>query len=93
MKKLLVLILIQLIGITSISTVTWQAANRGFWQDSALWVGGVVPDTTSSDTFVISHPIVIESDLILESGAHMLIDSTGGICGHQIATVSSTFKL
>jgi len=52
-----------------------------------------VPDTASGDTFLINHPIVIDNDLRLESGAYMLIQNGGGICGHQIATVLGNAKL
>jgi hypothetical protein len=85
--KRLVLFVVLIIGFKSLSATIWETATKGFWQDSTVWVGSVAPETTSSDTFLINHPIVIENDLTLEPGAYMLIDSTGGICGHQIAEV------
>ena len=93
MKKLVALLIIQTIAITTCVATTWETSSKGYWQDSSIWVGGVVPDTSSNDTFLISHPIVIENDLTLASGAYMLIEKDGGICGHQIATVLGNAQL
>jgi hypothetical protein len=87
MKKLITLFLIPFLGITYSQATTWETISFGFWQDSTVWLGGAVPDTTSGDTFIIKHAIVIDSDLTFESGAYMLIEKEGGICGHQIGTL------
>lgn len=93
MKNILAILLFIVLAPLVSHAATHETISRGFWQDSTVWVGGVVPDTTSSDTFIINHPIVLESDLTLESGAFISINTNGGICGHQIATVLSGGRL
>lgn len=93
MKKLVLVLIIQTFVMATSYATTWETSSKGYWQDASVWVGGVVPDTAISDTFLINHPIVIDNDLIFEPGAYMLIEKDGGICGHQIATVLSNAKL
>ncbi len=92
-QKKHIYLLILLLGTLYTQATTWETVSRGFWQDSSVWVGGIVPDTSSADTFLINHPVVIECGLNLESGAFIKINENGGICGHQIATVLGGAKL
>lgn len=66
------------------STATiWTTSNYGYWNNGANWYGGIAPPYASSDTFYITHPLVIDATITLHSGAFFSIDTTGGICGHE----------
>jgi hypothetical protein len=93
MKKLLTLSIILFTGTTNLFATTWETADRGFWADSSVWVGGIVPPHASNDTFLIKHPIVIDQNLIFNSGASVLIESDGGICGHYKTNVNSNASI
>ena len=93
MKNTITLCLLILLGSSSIYATTWETVEKGFWADSTVWSNGIVPDTTSSDTFYIKHPIVITNDLIFTSGAYILIEEDGGICGHHKTTLLNNTKL
>ncbi len=93
MKKIIVIFIIQLLANTFISATTWETVSHGFWEDESTWSGGNIPETTSSDTFLINHPIAITQDLIFESGADILIQEGGGICGHYKTTLFNNAQL
>ena len=67
----------------SVSATTWTTSNYGLWNNGANWVGGIAPSYTSADSFYINHPILIDNQVTLLPGGFFLIDSTGGICGHE----------
>ncbi len=67
----------------SANATIWTTSNFGYWNNGANWYGGVVPPHSSSDTFYIAHPLVIENTITLQPGAFISIDTTGGICGHK----------
>lgn len=86
-KNSIKLSLILLLGNVCTYATTWETVEKGFWTDSTIWLNGVVPNTTSSDTFYIKHPIVISQDLTFNSEAYVQIETEGGICGHHKTTV------
>jgi hypothetical protein len=75
------------------NATTWTTISNGFWESGSIWNGGIVPPHTSSDTFLIKHPIVLENNLFLNSGALLKIDSTGGLCGHHNISVFTGAKI
>jgi hypothetical protein len=77
---------------TSVAT-TWQTVSNGFWNVGAVWLGGIAPPYTSSDTFLIKHPILLNDRLTLTSGSYFKIDSAGGICGHERVIVNANAKI
>ena len=93
MKKTLLILTLFIAGQNALKATTWETVSLGYWNEASIWSAGLVPDTSSSDTFIIKHPIVISTDLILQAGALMSIEDGGGICGHQKATVLSGAEL
>lgn len=93
MKKITLLLLIQILANTLSFATTWETISEGFWDNPSIWLNGEIPPTTSSDTFLIKHPIVVTEDLTFESGAYMLIETDGGICGHHKASVLNSAKI
>lgn len=77
----------------SCKAVTWTTVSSGFWNSGSIWAGGTIPPYSSSDTFNIKHPVVIENDLLFNSGSFVKIDSAGGICGHHNISVFTNAKL
>lgn len=83
MKKTLILAFF-LLFLNSSFAKTWETVDRGYWSSPSVWAGGEAPNYFSTrDTFLIMHPVVIDSSLIFDQGALLFIDSAGGICGHQ----------
>jgi len=66
-----------------LSATTWETNNQGYWNNGSSWIGGVVPPHSSADTFYINHPIVIGNTIDFQPGGYLLINTTGGICGHE----------
>ena len=83
MKNYLFLLLYFTLTIHFVNAKKWETIQQGAWQSNSIWKGGIIPPYHSSDTFIIQHPVVIDSTLILDTNAYMLIDTLGGICGHQ----------
>jgi len=54
MKKVIVIFIIQVLVSNCISATIWETVSRGFWEDASTWSGGNIPETTSSDTFLIN---------------------------------------
>lgn len=74
---------------------SYTTAVNGHWSNQGCWVNGLIPPFTTSDSIVIKHHIVLPSNLSLLSGASLLIESTGGLCGHfeiNIAAGASILK-
>ncbi|CAN5553898.1 hypothetical protein BH10BAC1_BH10BAC1_21530 [soil metagenome] len=72
---------------------TWQTTSSGFWNNSSIWLTGVVPPLFSSDTFNITFPVALQNNLSLNTGGLMTIFSSGGICGHYKMTLSTGSEL
>src|SRR4051794_38200756 len=87
MKNLFALFLFMFYFIKTAESKTWQTVICGHWNSNVVWMGGIIPPYTSSDTFLIKHPVVIDSTITLNSGALLQIDSAAGICGHQTMVV------
>ena len=68
---------------------TWTTISPGYWNNPAVWSTGIVPPYASADTFIIHHPVAFEDNIILNAGAFMQIDSTGGLCAHNNITVNT----
>jgi hypothetical protein len=93
MKRSGFIIIIFLLAGGATKAVTWETVHRGNWSSTAVWLGGNVPPYSCADTILIKHPVVLDSTLSLNSGAHLHIDSMGGICGHQRITVGTGAKI
>lgn len=63
--------------------MTYHTVSNGYWNDTMVWAGHVIPPYSSSDSFIIDDSIRSEHDLIFD-GAYVQIDSTGGLCGHYL---------
>jgi hypothetical protein len=61
---------------------TFITAFNGNWNNQGCWFGGALPSFNIADTVIIKHHIVLPSNLTLLNGAHLQIESTGGLCGH-----------
>jgi len=83
MKKKSLLFLISSFMFFQTFATTWKTISVGYWQNNAIWQGGVAPPFTCGDTILIIHPIVVTSTITLTTGAHLIVDNSGGICGHQ----------
>ena len=70
-------------------SATWTTISRGYWNSAQVWSGGIVPPYTSSDTFIIQHPVAFSDNIVLNAGAFIRIDSTGGLCAHKNITVNA----
>lgn len=89
MKKALIAFVLCLLLVKVTKANKWQTVSTGYWNSGGVWLGGIAPPYTSSDTFLIKHPILLNATLTLTAGAYLEIDSMGGICGHQQITVNS----
>lgn len=65
-----------------ISAFTYTTAVNGNWNNQGCWLSGAIPSFNIIDTVIIKHHIVLPSNLTLLNGAHLQIESTGGLCGH-----------
>jgi hypothetical protein len=61
---------------------TYITAVNGNWNNQGCWANSFIPLFTINDTVIIKHHIVLPSNLTLLNGAYILIESTGGLCGH-----------
>jgi len=86
--KLIMVALTFLFG-TSITThaTTWQTAAPGYWNNAGTWIGNTVPPYAGADTFISYHPVIFEHSLVFSSGANIIIDPAGGLCGHKNITM------
>lgn len=80
-NKFLIAIAVML-TFNQVNATTYTTAVNGNWSNIGCWANNTAPAYTCADTIVIKHHIVLPNDLTLLSGAYMLIESTGGICGH-----------
>ncbi len=85
-NNLFFLIAFLMVEIT-LNAKTFTTYKRGYWQDSSTWQNREMPGFTFEDTIIIKHKVNIKHNLTLNSGAYMRIDTSGGICGHQLITV------
>jgi hypothetical protein len=70
------------------NSTTWITIGNGNWSDSSTWFSGTVPAYTTTDTIIIQDSISFDTDIHLNSGAFMQIDSLGGaLCGHHNISV------
>ncbi len=95
MKKIVILFAIIFFFLFSqtVKSTTWQTISSGFWNNPSIWSTGVVPPSSSSDTFNIKFPVAFENNLFFNSGALLNIDSTGGLCGHHNITARLGAKI
>ena len=68
---------------------SYTTAVNGNWNNPGCWVNADIPAFNCSDTIIIKHHIVLPSNINLLNGAYLLIDSTGGLCGHFIIDVNA----
>jgi len=66
----------------AVNATNFTTAVNGNWSNQGCWVNGAIPSFVNSDTVIIKHHIVLPSNLTLLNGAHLQIESTGGLCGH-----------
>ena len=64
-----------------LKSMTFHTIANGYWNDTMVWAGHVVPPNSMSDTFIISDSILLDSGLVFNH-CYVLIDSSGGLCGH-----------
>jgi hypothetical protein len=88
MRKASVVLLLILTYIITGRANTWRTIATGYWHNPAIWSAGVVPPYSSADTFQILYPVAFDQNIVLETGGYLLIDSTGGLCGHHNITVN-----
>jgi len=90
MKALLkTVFILNLLGATALRAETWTTVHAGFWNSPSVWSTGVVPPHSGNDTFNLRHCIAIDQNLSFNTGGRLLIDSTGGICGHYTVTINA----
>ena len=66
----------------AVNATNFTTAVNGNWSNQGCWVNGNIPSLNITDTVIIKHHIVLPSNLTLLNGAHLQIESTGGLCGH-----------
>lgn len=68
----------------SAKSTSWVTKENGNWSDSSIWVSGIAPSYSTTDTIIIKDTVSFDADIYLNSGAFMQIDSMGGaLCGHH----------
>jgi len=67
---------------SQLKAATCTTAVSGNWSNQGCWANGAIPSFNNSDTIIINHFIILPANLTLLNGAHLFIESTGGICGH-----------
>jgi hypothetical protein len=90
MKKFHLLILIFAFQFTKAKT--WTTISYGYWNSPSVWLGGIAPPLSCSDTFNIKHAVAIFNNVVFNSGSLLNIDTTGGICGHNNVSIKSGAK-
>jgi len=95
MKSIIcILFLFLLLFFHTAKSTTWIIIENGNWSDSSIWLSGIVPTYSNSDTIMIKDSITFDEDIYLNAGALLQIDSLGGaLCGHHNVTVYSGAKL
>ncbi|HET6244762.1 MAG: T9SS type A sorting domain-containing protein [Bacteroidetes bacterium] len=88
-KKVLFTLVLLAMFINSAKPINWTTISSGYWNNSAIWETGVVPAYSNSDTLIIAHPVVFDSNIILNSGAFLKIENEGGLCGHHSIIVNT----
>jgi hypothetical protein len=81
-RKVSVSVLILFFSFHSNASVITTVAD-GYWSDSAVWSGGMMPGFSVSDTVEINHCILYYESLQLNPGAFLTIKDSGKICGHH----------
>jgi len=72
---------------------SFSTAVNGNWNNPGCWTNANIPAFNISDTIIIKHHIVLPSNLNLLNGAHVLIESTGGLCGHFEVNVNTNASI
>jgi len=70
-------------------STTWTTISPGYWNNPQIWSTGITPPYISADTFIIQHPVAFQDNIVLNAGAFIRIDSTGGLCAHHNITVNT----
>ncbi len=84
-----ILLFLLLLFYRSARSTTWITIDNGNWNDSSVWLSGIVPSYSNADTILIKDTVYFDGDINLNSGALLQIDSGGGLCGHYNITVYS----
>lgn len=87
MTKLIYILLFALIAPNGLSAKVYSSIQKGQWSDPYIWANAEAPGNQTGDTVIIRHYIDVRSDLFMNSGAHLKIDSSGGLCGHISLTI------
>jgi hypothetical protein len=87
-KTAIISFLLVILIASNAKPVTWISVSYGYWDNPSVWSGGVVPPYSSSDTFLIRHPVAFNYNLFFSTNAYVQIDSTGGLCGHYNITLN-----
>lgn len=93
MTKALHILFMALLLPNALSAKVYSSVQKGQWSDPYIWQNAESPSNQTGDTVVIRHYIDVSSDLFLNSGAHLKIDSSGGLCGHISLTVFQNASL
>lgn len=73
---------------SQLQAFTVKTLKDGNWEDASTWSNNTIP--TNPDSIIVSHYIIINQDLIIPTGAILLVDSNGTICGdYQLRTICS----
>ena len=75
--------LFSIISPFSLNGATFTTISSGYWTNNNIWQNGIAPLFSTSDTVIIKNFIVLSSNLELSGPAHLRVDSTGALCGHD----------
>ncbi|MEO8151177.1 MAG: T9SS type A sorting domain-containing protein [Bacteroidia bacterium] len=88
-NRIIVFLFLIIVSASSLKATVWTTVSTGYWNDPAIWSAGIVPLYSTTDTFDIQHYIVMEDNLSFNTGSQLVIESTGGICGHHNITINA----
>lgn len=91
-KLFFTLVCVAFMKLNTIAT-TYTTAVNGNWNNIGCWVGGAVPSFDCADSIIIKHHLILPSNLVLQSGAYLIIESNGGLCGHFQINVNNGVNL
>src|SRR5205823_1516241 len=89
MKKILTFVLFFSIRFCLASST--GTGSDGNWSDSAVWNGKLNP--FAFDTVIVSHHVEFLTDLTIDSGKCLIIETVGKLCGHFNLIISKGGKL
>lgn len=64
------------------SATTFTSAAPGYWNNPQCWLNGQIPSLAGGETILIKHSIMFLQQLNLVANTAIIVDSTGGLCGH-----------